>query len=74
MLMVTAMPVLGRERTVACASRTLGLLYQVSGRLAHGLSAASWQLQDDGLYVSVPTYKPNDLAMAIKIEGLKLIQ
>ena len=31
-----------------------------------------WEMRDYGLHASVPTYKPNDLAMVIKIEGLKL--
>jgi alpha-L-fucosidase len=32
----------------------------------------TWSMQDDGLHVTQPTYKPNDLAWVVKIEGLKL--
>ena len=34
------------------------------------IGECSWR--DDGLHVPMPTYKPNDYAMVIKIEGLKL--
>ncbi|HVT80871.1 MAG TPA: alpha-L-fucosidase, partial [Phycisphaerae bacterium] len=34
--------------------------------------AGAFTMRDDGLHVPMPTYKPNDYAMVIKIEGLKL--
>jgi alpha-L-fucosidase len=34
--------------------------------------AGAFTMRDDGLHVPMPTYKPNDYAMVIKIEGLQL--
>lgn len=57
---------LARDKNISGTVTSVSVLGpQQPGRL-------TWSMKEDGLHLTTPTYKPNDYAMVIKIEGLKL--
>jgi hypothetical protein len=59
---------LAQDKNIQGTVRKLTIL----GPIQPSARGPNFVQQDDGLHIPMPTYKPNDYAMVIKIEGLKL--